>query len=163
MTLPDRGIALEKHFRSYQELKLEQAWYSAAVCLAEIFHASATLPAKERAAWESRLKGELNEKLLHEVRIGLEQNINRIRRILSVGSEWTGEEILLVMQMRINIQLLSDFVGSAAAVEELVYLKQIDAQLSTVAKSGNHTDHFRWAQTRIKKTAVFDIERLWIF
>ena len=163
MTHPHREIALEKHFRSYQELLLERAWYSAAVCLAEIFHASATLPAKQRAAWESRIKGELNEKLLQEVRIGLEQNIHRIRRILAVGSEWTGEEILLVMQMRINIQLLFDFVGSAAAVEASVYLKQIDAQLSTLAKSRNHADHFRWALNQMKKTAVFDIERLWMF
>jgi len=54
-------------------------------------------------------------------------------------------------------------VGSAAAVEALVYLKQIDAQLSTLAKSRNHTDYFRWALKRMKKTAVFDIERLWIF
>jgi hypothetical protein len=162
MSHTHREIALEKHFRSYQELLLERAWYSAAVSLAEIFHASAMLPAKQRAAWGSRIKGELTQQFLQEVRIRLEQDIQRIRRILSVGSEWTGEEILLLMQMRINIELLFDFLGSAAAVESLVHLKQIDDQLSTLAKSKNHTDHFRWALQRMKKTAVFDIERVWL-
>ena len=163
MTHPHAGIALENHFRYYQELLLERAWYSAAVCLAEISYASARLPAEQRAAWQCRIKEELTEQFLQEVRIGLEHNIQRIRRILSVGSEWTGEEILLVMQMRINIELLFDLLGSAAAVEALVHLKQIDAQLSTLAKSRNHTDHFRWALKQMKKIAVFDIERVWIF
>lgn len=162
MTHPHTGIALEKHFRTYQELLLEKAWYSGAVCLAEIFQASARLSAEQRAVWQSRIKEEMTEQFFLEVRIGLEQNIQRIRRILSVGSEWTGEEILLLMQMRINIELLFDFLGSAAAVESLVHLKQIDDQLSTLAKSKNHTDHFRWALHRMKKTAVFDIERVWI-
>ena len=162
MTHPHPGIVLEKHFGSYQELLLEQAWYSAAVSLAEIFHASARLPAEQRAAWQSRSKEELTEKFLQEVRKGLEQNIQRIRRILSVGSEWTGEEILLLMQMRINIELLSDFLGSAIAVPSLVHLKHIDDQLSTLAKSRNHSDHFEWALMRIKKTAVFDVEYLWL-
>ena len=43
-----------------------------------------------------------------------------------------------------------------------IRLKQIDDQLSTLAKSKNHTDHFRWALQRMKKTAVFDIERVWL-
>jgi hypothetical protein len=163
MTHPHAGIALENHFRYYQELLLQRAWYSAAVSLAEISYASARLPAEQRAAWQCRIKEELTEQFLQEVRIGLEHNIQRIHRILSVGSEWTGEEILLLMQMRINIELLFDFLGSAAAVEALVHLKQIDAQLSTLAKSRNHTDHFSWALKRMKKTAVFDIERVWIF
>jgi hypothetical protein len=161
MTRPSPGIVLEKHFRSYQELLLEQAWYSAAVSLAEIFHASAALPAAQRAPWQSRIKEELSEKFLQEVRMGLEQNIQRIRRILSVGSEWTGEEILLLIQMRINIELLLDFLGNAVAVESLVHLKHIDDQLSTLEKSSNHADHFRWALRRMKRTAVFDIEYVW--
>ena len=162
MSHPPPGIALEKHFRSYQELLLERAWYSAAVSLAEIFHASARLPAEQRAAWRFRITEELTEQFLQEVRIGLEQDIQRIRRILSVGSEWTGEEILLLIQMRINIELLFDFLGSFAAVESLVHLKQIDDQLSSLAKSKNHSDHFRWALQRMKKTALFDIERVWL-
>jgi hypothetical protein len=152
---------LENHFRYYQELLLQRAWYSAAVSLAEISYASASIPLEQRTAWQCRIKEELTEQFLQEVRIGLEQNIQRIRRILSVGSEWTGEEILLLMQMRINIELLFDFLGSVAAVEALVHRKQIDAQLSTLAKSRNHTDHFSWALKRMKKTAVFDVERVW--
>lgn len=159
---PGHDIALEEHFRSYQELLFARAWYSAAVCLAEIFHASARLPDKQRAAWISRLEQELTEEFLREVRSGLEQSIQSIRRILSVGSRWTGEEILLLMQMRINIKLLSDFLGSAAAVESMAHLKQIDDQLSTLAESKNHADHFRWGLQRMKKTAIFDVEPVWL-
>jgi hypothetical protein len=142
---------------------LQGAWYGAAVSLAEISYARARLPAEQRAAWQLRIKGELTEQFLQEVRIGLEQNIERIRRILSVGSEWTAGEILLLMEERINIELLFDFLGSAAAVEALVHLKQIDAELSSLAKSRNHNDHFSWALKQMKKTAVFDVERVWTF
>ena len=162
MTRAHHEIALEKHFRWYQELLLEGALYSAAVALVEIFYGSAGLPGKQRAAWQSRIKKELTEKLLQAVRIGREQDIQRIRRILSVGSEWTGEEILLLMLKRINIELFFDFLGSDAAVPSLVHLKQIDDQLSTLAKSKNHSRHFRWSLMRMKETAVFDVEPIWL-
>lgn len=162
MTHSHRGNALEEHFRWYQELLLRGAPYSAAVALVEIFHGSAGLPAKQRAAWQSRVKKELTEKLLQEVRIGLERDIQRIRRILSVGSKWTGEEISLLMQKRIEIELLSDFLGIDAAVPSLMHLNQIDDQLSTLAKSKNHSRHFRSELLQRKKLAVFDIERIWL-
>lgn len=90
--MTDPGIALEEHFRLYQERLLEGAWYSGAVCLAEIYHASASLPAEQRAAWQSRIKEELTEKLLQEVRIGLEQDIQRIRPHIVSGErvDWRG-------------------------------------------------------------------------
>lgn len=162
MTRQNTDTALEEHFRLYQELLSEQAWYSAAVSLAEIFHASARLSAGPRAAWNSRLEQELSEEFLREVRSGLEQSIQRIRRILSVGSEWTGEEILLLMLMRVNIELLSEFPGKAVAVESLKHLDQIDDQLSALAESKNHVHHFNWSLERMKKTALFDVEPVWL-
>lgn len=160
--------ALERHFQLYQEQLLKQAWYSAAVTLAEIYHASARLPAKQRAAWRSRVNKDLDErflrdvKILGEVRKGRDHEIRRIHRVLSVGSEWTGEEILLVILMRINAKLLSDFIGSAVDVESQVYLEDIDVQLSTLAKSKNHAHHVRWALQRMKYTAPNDVESVWL-
>ncbi|HKY27416.1 MAG TPA: hypothetical protein VJM12_05665 [Pyrinomonadaceae bacterium] len=146
----------------YQEHLLEGAWYSAAVALAEIFHASARLPAEQRAAWRSRVNKDLTGQFLREVRNGQEEKIHRIRRILSVGSEWTGEEILLLMLMRIDVKLLSDFLGSGVEVESQVHLKDIDLQLSTLAKSKNHAHHFRWALQRMKNNAPYDVESVWL-
>ncbi len=154
--------ALEEHFRLYHEKLLEQAWYSAAVALAEIFHASARLPAEQRAAWRSRVNRDLNERFLQEVRNGQEREIRRIQQILSVGSDWTGEEILLLMLMRIDVKLLSDFLGRGVDVESQVHLKDIDAQLSTLAKSKNHAHHFRWALQRMKNNALYDVESVWL-
>lgn len=139
----------------------EGAWYSAAVALAEIFHASVRLSGKQRAAWQSRVNEELNEELLSEARKGQEQQIERIRRILSVGSEWTAEEVLLLMLLRVNIKLFSDFLGSSVQVESMVHLADIDDQLATLAKSKHHADHFRWALQRMQKTAPFDVESVW--
>lgn len=159
--------ALEKHFQLYQEQLLKQAWYSAAVTLAEIFHASARLPAEQRAAWRSRVNKDLNERfllevILRKVRKGREYEIRRIHRILSVGSEWTGEEILLVMLMRINVKLLSDFLGSGVDVESQVHLKDIDVHLSTLAKTKNHAHHFRCALQRMKNNVPYDVESVWL-
>src|SRR5690349_5806069 len=101
-----KSINFEKEFYLYQEHLRESAWYSAAVVLAEIFHASATLRGEQRAAWQSRIDAELTERFLGEVRKGKEEQVQRIRRILSVGSEWTAEEVLLLMMMRVNVKLL---------------------------------------------------------
>lgn len=154
--------ALEKHFQLYQEQFLKQAWYSAAVALAEIFHASARLPAEQRAAWRSRVTKDLDERFLREVRNGQERAIQRIHRVLSVGSKWTGEEVLLLMLMRVDVKLLSDFLGSGVDVESQVYLKDIDVQLSSLARSKNHAHHFTWALQRMKKTAPNDVESVWL-
>lgn len=162
MSHSNANSALDEHFRLYQEHSQEGAWYSAAVALAEIFHASATLPAGQRAAWQSRVNGELTEQLLREVRKGQEDSIQRIRRILSVGSEWTEEEILLLMLMRINVKLLSDFIGRSIDVESMVHLDDIDEHLSTLEMSKNHAEHFRWALQRMKHHAPFDVESVWV-
>ena len=153
---------LENHFRLYQRHLREEAWYSAAVALAEIFQATASLPAEQRTEWQSRLNEELTDTFVQEVRIGQDQTIKRIHRVLSVGSEWTGEEILLVMLYRIDVEIIFDFLGSAAAVESMVHLKHIDDQLSTLEKSKNHAPSFRWSLQRMKKVAVFDVERVWV-
>ena len=162
MIHPNTDNALEERLHLYQDHLEEGAWYSAAVALAEIFHASAKLPAGQRAAWRSRVNGELTEQLLQEVRKGQEESIQRIRRILSVGSEWTGEEVLLLMQMRINVKLLSDFIGQGIDVEALVHLDDIDEHLSTLAKSKHHAEHFRWALQRINNNTPYDVESVWL-
>ena len=162
MTRSGHDNALEERFHSYQRFLFEGAWYSAAVKLAEIFHASAMLSDRHRVAWNRRLRKELTEKFLREVRSGQEHNIQRIHRILSVGSEWTGEEILLLMQERINVRLLADFLGNAVDVDSVKHLSQVDAQLSSLAESKNHAKHFRWGLQRIKKTSLSDIEPVWL-
>ncbi|HEU4713246.1 MAG TPA: hypothetical protein VFS76_16860 [Pyrinomonadaceae bacterium] len=55
------------------------------------------------------------------------------------------------MMMRVNIRLLSDFLGSRVHVESMAHLEDIDDQLATLAKSKDHADHFRWALQRMKK------------
>ena len=159
MTYSELHAALEKHFRLYREHVLEKSWYSAAVCLAEIFNGCASLPIAQRASWNARIENEnLSEEILCEVRAGLDQNIQRMQRILSIGSEWTGEEVLLLVLMRTNIELLSAFLGGQVAVESMVHLKAIDEQLLSLSKSTAHRPHFTWAVSRIKRNSGFPIE-----
>jgi len=162
MTHPDRENPLEERFQSYQTLKRKGDLYSAAVYLAETSHASARLPVAQRAAWNSRIeKEELSEEFLREARSGLKQSIERVHRILSIGTEWTGEEILLVMQLRIEIKLLSDFLVTEVVGESLKQLEQIDAQLAILEKSEDHSRHFTWGLRQMKKHWMSDIEPVW--
>jgi len=64
--------------------------------------------------------------------------------------------------MRVDVKLLSDFLGSGVDVESQVYLKDIDVQLSSLARSKNHAHHFTWALQRMKKTAPNDVESVWL-
>ena len=151
--------ALEKRFRSYNNYVLEKIWYSAAVCLAEIFNACASLPVNQRAAWNARINNEnLSEEILHEIRAGLDHDIQRMRRILSIGTVWTGEEVLLLVLLRTNVDLLSAYLGSRVAVESMVHLEAIDEQLLSLSKSTGHRPDFIWAVSRIRRSSGFPIE-----
>jgi hypothetical protein len=162
MTYSDREIALEERFDLYRYHMRERAWYGAAVYLAEILHVSASLPVPQHAAWKSRIeKEELSEEFLQAVRSGLKQSIQRTHRILSIGTEWTGEEIMLVMQLRIEIKLVSDFLGNGVAVESTRHLKQIDDDLASLEKSKTHSSHFKWGLNQMKKHWMSDIELVW--
>lgn len=164
MTRTERENGLEESFDFYQKLKRERVWYNAAVYLAEIVHVSASLPVGQQKAWKSRIeKEELSETFLQEVSGGVKQNIQRIHRILSIGTEWTGEEILLVMQLRIEIKLVLDFLEDRVAVadESVRQLKQIDDDLATLEKSKGHSREFQWSLQQMKKHWMSDIELVW--
>ncbi|HEX5888926.1 MAG TPA: hypothetical protein VFY61_09490, partial [Pyrinomonadaceae bacterium] len=95
------------------------------------------------------------------VRNGLRKSIERTHRILSIGSVWTGEEIMLVMTLRIEIKLVSDFLGTGVAPELVGRLKQIDEKLATLEKSKEHSGHFIWGLRQMKKHWMSDIEFVW--
>jgi hypothetical protein len=158
----DRGKDLEERFDLYRSHLRERAWYIAATYLAEISYRSASLRGAQRAAWNSRIeKEELLEEFLREVRLGLGKSIKRIYRVLSIGTEWTGEEILLVMTLRIEIKLVSNFLENAIPVELLGHLKQIDEQLAFLEQSENHSRHFECGLRQMKKHWMSDIESIW--
>jgi hypothetical protein len=65
------------------------------------------------------------------------------------------------MQLRIEIKLVSDFLGNGVAVESTRHLKQIDDDLASLEKSKTHSSHFKWGLNQMKKHWMSDIELVW--
>jgi hypothetical protein len=161
MTQSDHEIALEKRFDSYRQCKRERAWYAAGVQLAEILHLSASLPFAQQAAWKTRVENEeLTQEFLREIRHGLRKKIERTHRILAIGTEWSADEVFLVMNLRVEIKLVSDFLEDGVEPEMLGQLRYIDDQLASLETSHDHSLHFQRGFRQLKKH-WFDIEPIW--
>jgi hypothetical protein len=130
---------LDERFCWYKKLSDEAAWYSAFECLAEIFHCISKLPKDEQDAWTTRIQNEpLSDLALQEVKSGSRKDVQRIRRILSIGSRWNAEEILLIVQTRIELDLVFDFLNHLLSAESKVALDDIDEAIVALAKSKEH-------------------------
>lgn len=162
MTSTDPELALETRFDLYRWYKSERGWYAAGVQLAEILHLSASLPVAQQAAWKTRIdQEELAEAFLCEVRHGLRKTIERTHRILAIGTEWTSDEIFLVMNLRMEIKLVSDFLGNGIVAESAGLLRYIDDLLASLEKSPDHYLHFQRGLRQLKKRWLPDSELIW--
>lgn len=154
---------LDETFCSYKNLSDEAAWYSAIQRLAEIFHCVSKLPKDEQVEWTIRIQNErLSDLALQEAKSGWRKDVQRIRRILSIGSRWNAEEILLIVQTRIELDLMFDFLTHRRSAESNVGLDDIDEAIVALSKSKEHQGDFKWAVGVMQKNWGLPIESRWL-
>lgn len=102
---------LEKKWKEYENLFARGEIYGAFLRLAAI---SASLDGLEpglRAEFKKRCENApLSSRMLDSITTGIQTDRQRIRRILSIGKTWTGEELVLVITMKVEIDSATSFL-----------------------------------------------------
>jgi len=154
---------LVQRFRWYKELFEEGAWTSAVTRLAEIYHCASNLPKNEQALWIARIRDEgLSDDAIKEVEAGIRKKIQRLRKIVSTGNRWTAEEILLVVQKRIELEMLFAFLSDEFPAETMASLDEIDQSIVTLSNSKEHGRHFAWARRKMRQNWGLPIRSKWL-
>jgi hypothetical protein len=75
-----------------------------------------------------------------------------IRRILSIGTKWNDDEILLVLQKRIEIDLLLLFLDECCSRQLSIPLEDVDEAILHLANSRENKRDFKLVVNQMKKT-----------
>ena len=154
---------LQERFRFSNELLQAGEYHSALNYLAEIFHCLSALDEESQRQWTASLMSEkLSPEMLNAGVEGIEQEAQIIRRILSVGTVWNGEEILLVLTKRIQIDLLLDFLTEFCSYDRTVSIDDIDERLNSIAQSKENKHSFEESRNLMKENWGLPINSKWL-
>jgi hypothetical protein len=154
---------LQESFRFANELFKAGAYHSALNSLAEIFHCLPILDSSTRRRWENRLRSQkLSVETLNAGFVGIEEEVRIIRRILSIGTVWNGDEILLVLMKRIEIDLLLTFLTEFCSYHEAVSLDYIDERIKSIAETKENKHTFEEAKGLMRKNWGLPINSKWL-
>lgn len=107
--------ALEERWADYRRFHQGGARFTAFVKLAEIAHCSsnATLPPWLAQKWRATIQNvPITDEGVRSVRTAVAEEIKRLQRIVGVGTRFIYEEMLLLITTRIELELLSAFLGA---------------------------------------------------
>jgi hypothetical protein len=89
------------------------------------------------------------------------KNASRLQRMLSIGTTFTYEELMLAITIRVELQLLSQFLASGGEAPDFHFL-DIDDELWRVAGHPENASAFRSAQTEARRNWGAPIQASWI-
>ena len=140
----DLETTFDERFKEYAYLWQVGEYYGAAKRLAELSHCLPNLDnEKTRKKWQDQIQS-IGAVIPNEIVIALEDGVGkdaeRISRILSVGTRWEIEEILLILGVRIEIDLMLAFLKEHCShtVTITLYLEYIDTEIERLAQSKEH-------------------------
>ncbi len=85
-----------------------------------------------------------------------------MRRVLSVGSSFGVEEIILLLTLRIESHLVEQFLYESEGIASIVRWDDIDARLSSLAKSKEHRQLFRASQDQVQRNWGIPLVSKWL-
>jgi hypothetical protein len=108
----DIGKQVKERWDEFDRLWREGHYYSALLRVAEVYSCREKLPPQLRQQYESGCQGvRIDVRILDSVRSEIAGTEERILRILSVGTKWNMEELLLVVTLAIQIDLLLRYLN----------------------------------------------------
>ena len=137
---------------------------SAFVKLAEITHCLnyATLPQELTRKWNATIQNvSITDEDIRSVRTAVVQNIQRMQRIVNVGTRFIYEESLLLITIRVELELLSAFLAERGIAMTMDFAALDDALLAIATSSANARD-FRSAQTAAKQNWGIPLHTRWL-
>jgi len=154
---------LQNRWTEYRRLLEVRASYAALVRLAEMDN----VLSQEGTTWPISLKwvsivqketipDEMYKKTLAEA----EQNVSRLKRMLSVGTNFTYEELVLAITLRVELQLLAEFLLKRRG--EIEFAPDLaDEDLREVSGYSQNVSTFRAAKATAKRNWGIPIQSSW--
>jgi hypothetical protein len=155
---------LAERWADYQRLTAAGAAYSALVRLAEmdnvLDHQDGHDPVVrkwKRTVGEVQIPNAMRGGAVAEAM----KDVSRVQRILSIGTTFIYEELLLVITIRVQLELLSQFLAQRGEAPDF-HLSAIDDEMRRVAGYHENASAFRSAQTAAKRNWGAPIQASWI-
>src|SRR4051812_31030861 len=154
---------LQNRWTEYRRLLEVRASYAALVRLAEMDN----VLSQEGTTWPISLKwvsivqketipDEMYKKTLAEA----EQNVSRLKRMLSVRTNFTYEELVLAITLRVELQLLAEFLLKRRG--EIEFAPDLaDEDLREVSGYSQNVSTFRAAKATAKRNWGIPIQSSW--
>jgi hypothetical protein len=164
MTKDQLDQALTRRWAEYQQLLKEGASYSAIVRLGEIANClqPSSPPSIPVEKWQAILtEVHLTGEVLLAARTDAANQVNRLKRMLGVGGDFTYEELLLVIAVRVELDLFSQFL-CARGIQPELNLRQVDTDIRELASATLNISAFHSAQSAARKNWGLPIRSRWL-
>ena len=150
-------------FDEYNSLLSSGNHYAALSRLAQIYHCIRDDNQELKAKWLSALFNEkLTEEALIAVKADLCKDLQQIKNVLSIGDTWDRDEVLQVLQQRVFIDLIDDFLQEVHQVKLYIQTDEVDALIKSTAKTRNNNQVFISAIKTMKKNWGLSIKSKWL-
>lgn len=125
--------------------------YPAIRILAEVFRCVSKLDASRQKVWRDRIDAEeLDDDALAAISAELDRQIFRVRRLLSIGDVWIFEEIVLLLTLRIEIELVIDFLLARGYISQCPDLKGVDTKLYKISREKSNKQAYAESRRAIR-------------
>ncbi len=157
------GVLAER-WAEFERLYREGSIYSAIVRLGEIYnylqHTTSSRDVTQH--WGDILRGvQLSKEDLTKAERNAKDNLERLKRMISVGTNFAYEELLLAVTMRVELQLFAEFLASRGLAVS-VDATCLDEDLLDLAASTNTSSIFGSAQSAAKRNWGIDLDSPWL-
>ena len=144
----------DDRFKEYIELKEANEYYGAISILAQMLKSLPILSKSKQSEWARRLNSEpISEEIIEAVLVGINRDVNRLKRILSVGSRFNDDEIVLVLTLRYQIEVIMSFLFENCSLKTDISLDDIDSVIQSMARSNENKRAFGEAINQIKRNS----------
>jgi hypothetical protein len=155
---------LGERWADYQRLRAAGATYAALVRLGEIGnvldHTNGHDPVVRK--WKPTVvEAQIPDAMRRAAIAEAIKNVSRLQRMLSIGTTFTYEELMLAITTRVELELLSRFLAQRGETPDF-HLSAIDDQLRRVAGHYENASAFRSAQTAARRNWGTLIQASWI-
>lgn len=155
---------LQGRWAEYLHYLKAGAMYSAFVRLGEILNClnHCRLPQGKVQEWRAMVLGtERTEEEIRSAQTEAKREAARMHDIMSVGSKFEYEELVLLITMRVELELLSEYLADRNVVAA-VDGEALDRELGVIAKSAANAATFRSAQLAARTNWGIPLHSAWL-
>ena len=161
---PSTDYMLNERWKEYESFRSQGAEYSAFVALAEMenYLTHADEPRSVVSRWQRSLASvTASEEEIARIQKEVFEQIARLERMLSIGSEFVYEELVLALSTRVDLEVLRDFFSRRGWLIE-VDSSRADTWLDEIAASSANRDVFRQAQAAVRRNSAISLVCPWL-